>query len=159
MISFVMLAWRIRFMSSVNSVINSQAFVVAASIAVMRAACSAAADSSRMRKISVSRYREHESRKNLLGWFFVNVIDRLRHLCALGRMLRGFCLGVFPGALMQELLGIERQQLLHHQSLHDHALEFVVDRVNRVDFPRRVNFGYALGNFFCMAEFHVHRHV
>lgn len=47
--SFVMLAWRILFMSSVSESIRSEAFRVAESMAVIRAACSAAADSKRMR--------------------------------------------------------------------------------------------------------------
>ena len=46
MISLVMLACRTRFMYSVSLSIMSAAFDVAASIAVMRAACSAATDSS-----------------------------------------------------------------------------------------------------------------
>ena len=49
MISLVMLAWRTRFMYSVSLSIMSPALEVAASMAVMRAACSAAADSSSAR--------------------------------------------------------------------------------------------------------------
>src|SRR5437763_5101586 len=45
-ISFVIFAWRTRFMASVNESTMSVALFVAASIAVMRAACSAATDSS-----------------------------------------------------------------------------------------------------------------
>jgi hypothetical protein len=45
MISLVMAAWRTRFMCSVSASIISEALLVAASIAVMRAACSAATDS------------------------------------------------------------------------------------------------------------------
>jgi hypothetical protein len=45
MISLVILAWRTRFMYSVSLSITSLALDVAASMAVMRAACSAAADS------------------------------------------------------------------------------------------------------------------
>ena len=48
-ISLVMLAWRTRFIYSVSFSIMSPAFEVAASMAVMRAACSAAADSSSAR--------------------------------------------------------------------------------------------------------------
>src|SRR5207237_7709203 len=44
-ISRVILAWRTRFINSVSSSITSLAFLVAASIATMRAACSAATDS------------------------------------------------------------------------------------------------------------------
>ena len=47
--SFVIPAWRILFMSSVSESIRSEAFRVAESMAVIRAACSAAADSKRMR--------------------------------------------------------------------------------------------------------------
>ena len=47
MISVVIEAWRTRFMVSVSESISSPAFLVALSIAVMRAACSAATDSSR----------------------------------------------------------------------------------------------------------------
>src|ERR1035437_2906085 len=45
MISLVMAAWRTRFMCSVSASIISEALLVAESIAVMRAACSAATDS------------------------------------------------------------------------------------------------------------------
>src|SRR5271156_1226253 len=53
-ISLVMAAWRTLFMCSVNASITSPAFFVAASIAAMRAACSAAEDSKRVRRICVS---------------------------------------------------------------------------------------------------------
>ena len=46
MISLVIEAWRARFIVSVRRSIMSVALVVADSIAVMRAACSAATDSS-----------------------------------------------------------------------------------------------------------------
>jgi hypothetical protein len=49
MISLVIPACRIRFIVSVKESINSTAFVVAASMAVMRAPCSAAADSNKAR--------------------------------------------------------------------------------------------------------------
>ena len=49
MISLVMLAWRTRFIYKVSLSIISAALEVAASMAVMRAACSAAADSSSAR--------------------------------------------------------------------------------------------------------------
>jgi len=45
MISLVMAAWRTRFICSVSASIMSDALLVAESIAVMRAACSAATDS------------------------------------------------------------------------------------------------------------------
>src|ERR1019366_7257189 len=45
MISLVMAAWRTRFICSVSASIISEALLVAESIAVMRAACSAATDS------------------------------------------------------------------------------------------------------------------
>ena len=45
MISLVMAAWRTRFICSVSASIMSEALLVAESIAVMRAACSAATDS------------------------------------------------------------------------------------------------------------------
>src|SRR5208282_702129 len=53
--SLVMPAWRILFISRVSLSINSDALRVAESIAVMRAAHSAADDSSRMRYTSDSR--------------------------------------------------------------------------------------------------------
>ncbi len=49
MISRVMDAWRMRFMLSVNDWISSPAFFDAESIAVMRAPCSLATDSSSAR--------------------------------------------------------------------------------------------------------------
>ena len=49
MISLVMLAWRTRFINNVSLSIISDAFEVAASIAVIRAACSLAADSNSAR--------------------------------------------------------------------------------------------------------------
>ena len=55
-ISFVILAWRARFMMSVRDSIMSLALLVAASIAVIRAACSAATDSISARKIWVPIY-------------------------------------------------------------------------------------------------------
>ena len=57
MISRVIAAWRTRFMLSVSEEIKSPAFFEAASIAVMRAPCSDAIDSSRARKICVSTRR------------------------------------------------------------------------------------------------------
>src|SRR6266851_1980966 len=56
-ISLVMAACRTLFMCSVRASITSPAFLVADSIAVMRAACSAAEDSSIARRICVSIYR------------------------------------------------------------------------------------------------------
>src|SRR4029077_16878288 len=53
-ISLVIAACRTLFMCSVNPSITSPAFFVAASIAVMRAACSAAHDSSMLRSTCVS---------------------------------------------------------------------------------------------------------
>ena len=50
MISFVIAAWRMRFMLSVKLSISSLAFFDAESIAVMRAPCSDATDSSNARK-------------------------------------------------------------------------------------------------------------
>ena len=57
MISFVIAAWRTRFMFSVSESISSLAFLEAESIAVMRAPCSEATDSSNARKICVSTRR------------------------------------------------------------------------------------------------------
>src|SRR5882672_9784025 len=57
MISLVMAAWRMRFMFRVSEEIKSPAFFEAASIAVIRAPCSEATDSSRARKICVSTKR------------------------------------------------------------------------------------------------------
>ena len=54
MISLVIAAWRTLFMCSVSRSIKSEALLVAASMAVMRAACSAAEDSRSARKTSVS---------------------------------------------------------------------------------------------------------
>ena len=54
MISFVIAAWRTRFIFKVKLSINSLAFFEAESIAVMRAPCSEATDSSSARKICVS---------------------------------------------------------------------------------------------------------
>src|SRR5262249_9146288 len=53
-ISFVMAAWRTLFTCNFSASITSPVFFVAASIAVMRAACSAADDSSMARRICVS---------------------------------------------------------------------------------------------------------
>ena len=55
-ISFVIFAWRARFIISVSESIISLALLVAASMAVMRAACSAATDSSSARKIWMPMY-------------------------------------------------------------------------------------------------------
>src|SRR4029077_15285871 len=52
-ISLVIFAWRARFMASVSESIMSEALLVAESMAVMRAACSAASDSSMARNICV----------------------------------------------------------------------------------------------------------
>src|SRR5438876_11414334 len=57
MISRVMAACRTRFIFKVNEEIRSPAFLEAASIAVMRAPCSEAIDSSKARKICVSTKR------------------------------------------------------------------------------------------------------
>ena len=67
MISFVIFACRARFMISVSESIMSVALLVAESIAVMRAACSAATDSSSARKIWVLTYLGNKSRNNSSG--------------------------------------------------------------------------------------------
>ena len=54
MISWVISAWRARFISRVRSSIRSFAFSDALRIAVMRAPCSEAVDSSSARKIEIS---------------------------------------------------------------------------------------------------------
>ena len=56
MISRVIAAWRTLFMYSVNCSIMSAELRVAASIAVIRAACSAAADSSSARNTCTSTW-------------------------------------------------------------------------------------------------------
>ena len=56
-ISLVIAAWRARFMVSVSESITSLALLVAESIAVMRAACSAATDSSIAWKSCMTTYR------------------------------------------------------------------------------------------------------
>ena len=67
MISFVIFAWRARFMASVSESIMSEALLVAESIAVMRAACSAASDSSMARNNCTEMYRGSRSRNSLSG--------------------------------------------------------------------------------------------
>ena len=57
MISFVILAWRARFITRVSESIMSLALLVAESIAVMRAACSAATDCRIMLTICASMVR------------------------------------------------------------------------------------------------------
>src|SRR5258706_80538 len=64
MISFVIAACLTLFMCSVRPSITSPAFFVAASIAVMRAACSAAQDSSMLRNTCVSTYRGSKRSSN-----------------------------------------------------------------------------------------------
>ena len=54
MISWVISAWRWRFISSVRSEIRSLAFSCALRMAVMREPCSEAVDSSSARKIEIS---------------------------------------------------------------------------------------------------------
>src|ERR1022692_795276 len=56
-ISFVMAAWRILFICNVSDSIKSYALFVAASMAVMRAACSAADESASIREILASTSR------------------------------------------------------------------------------------------------------
>ena len=68
-------AWRARFIISVSESIISLALLVAASIAVMRAACSAATDSSSARKIWMPIYFGKIPWKQLLGRLLVDVID------------------------------------------------------------------------------------
>ena len=67
MISFVIFAWRARFMTSVSESIMSVALLVAESIAVMRAACSAATDSISARKIWMLTYFGSSARNNSSG--------------------------------------------------------------------------------------------
>ena len=60
-------AWRARFMASVSESIMSVALFVAESMAVMRAACSAATDSSSARKIWMLTYFGSSDRNNSSG--------------------------------------------------------------------------------------------
>src|SRR5215472_13693122 len=67
MISFVILACRARFMASVSESIMSVALLVADSMAVMRAACSAATDSSKAWKIPMPTYFGSSERNSSAG--------------------------------------------------------------------------------------------
>src|SRR5437588_7583039 len=67
MISFVIFAWRARFMIRVNESIMSVALLVAESIAVIRAACSAATDSNSARKIWMLTYFGSSARNKFAG--------------------------------------------------------------------------------------------
>src|SRR5208282_3243981 len=66
-ISLVIFACRARFIASVSESIMSVALLVAASIAVMRAACSAATDSNSDRKIWIATYLGSKARNSSSG--------------------------------------------------------------------------------------------
>ncbi len=78
-------AWRTRFMVSVSESIMSEALLVAESIAVMRAACSAATDSS-MRAIELRCHVLRQQAANISAGLLVDVVT-----CA----VPNFCAFVF----------------------------------------------------------------
>jgi len=122
MISLVMAAWRTRFMLSVNEEIKSPAFFEAASIAVIRAPCSEATDSSRAENLRLDQTRQ-QAAENLCRRLFVDVI-----LCLGGFRVFGFFGGVG-----------DRQKLFDDYALIQHRLEFGKDQEDLVDLFVSVN--------------------
>ncbi len=167
-------------MTSVSESIMSVALLVAESIAVMRAACSAATDSISARKIWIATYFGNSAAEQFVRRLLVNVVHlrcgelrrgfigaRVRcDACPRPQLIAASLARFFSSSVISSDMANGRlanllngKNLLDYQTLRDHRFEFVEHHVDRIYFFPRVALDHVLCQALRLRKFHFAEHA